>query len=277
MVVSPQTALAVVAALSKPLARFCLRNAVGIQQAIEILKKAFIECATETIQASGDSANVSRLSIATGLHRRDVQRLIQDDTPVRQTTHALSRIIAAWENHPKFTVKNGKSRVLSVEGNDSEFHQLVRFITSDLHPGTVLSQLEHMGVVERTSQGAKLKHGAESIRHDPQRAYRVMAQDMEDLPRAVEDNVFTERNTPHLHARTEYDNVLQEAIPEIEHWLLKEGSHFHQRARAFISKYDCDLHPHKKGPAGARIAVGTFSISVKPKNENVKKDGDGDE
>ena len=268
-----QPVLRIMAAICKPLARYCLRNAIGVQQAIEALKKSFIDLAGETIEASGHTPNVSRLSIATGLQRRDVQRLISEDRNVRQAPHALSRIIAAWETQSTYTTKNGKPKVLSFEGADSEFHGLVRLITSDLHPGTVLFQLENMGVVEKTPHGARLKYAAERVQNNPEKAYQLMSQDMDDLPCAVEENIASTREIPHLHGRTEYDNILQSALPEVEQWLLKEGSLFHQKARAYLSQFDCDLHPHKKGDAGSRVALVTFSISKKPSKKTISSNG----
>jgi hypothetical protein len=253
--------------MSQPLARLCLKHAIGVQQAIEALKKAFIDCAAQSIQKAGHKVNVSRLSIATGLHRRDVIRLIEQDGHTEQAMHPLSRIIAAWETLPEYITKQGKARVLKHEGNNSEFNLLVRSVTSDLHPGTVLFQLEQMGAVEKTTHGIKLLSASENIKNDPLKAYQLLSKDMQDLPQVVEDNMIGDRALPHLHARTEYDNILAKALPKIEAWLLQEGSLFHQKARNFISQFDQDLYPQKLGKAQCRVALITFSLSRQPKSE----------
>jgi hypothetical protein len=252
--------------MSRPIARLCLKHAIGIQQAIEAIKKAFIDCAAESISESGHKVNVSRLSIATGLHRRDVARLAEQESTPLQTTHALSRIIATWENHPDFTTKLGKARILKHDGNDCEFNLLVRSVTSDLHPGTVLFQLEQIGAVEKTPHGVKLLNASENIKNDPIKAYQLLSKDMEDLPIAVDENISGNRALPHLHARTEYDNIIEDALPKIEEWLLKEGSAFHQKARNYLSQFDRDLYPQKQGKAQCRVALITFSLSHRPKH-----------
>ena len=60
--------------LVKPIAKFCLRHTLSIQDLIESAKIAFIEVADAEIRKKGDKVNTSRISLVTGLHRKDVIR-----------------------------------------------------------------------------------------------------------------------------------------------------------------------------------------------------------
>jgi hypothetical protein len=46
-------------------------------------------------------------------------------------------------------------------------------------------------------------------------------------------------------------------------WFLTEGKKFHRRARAFLSRFDRDVHPRDErgGSAGAKVAVTMFSLT----------------
>ena len=71
----------------------------------------------------------------------------------------ISRVVAQWENDRRFLTQAGKPRVLSCDEDDSEFSELVRLVSKDLHPGTVLFELERSGIVERSKRGVRLnKH-----------------------------------------------------------------------------------------------------------------------
>jgi len=68
-----------------PVARFCLKHGTGIQEFLEAAKHSFVAQAAAEIEKSGDKANVSRISIITGIHRRDVMR-IYDQGEARESS-----------------------------------------------------------------------------------------------------------------------------------------------------------------------------------------------
>ena len=77
----------------------------------------------------------------------------------------------------------------------------------------------------------------------------------------VEENVIEKAKPPHLHARTEYDNISPKDLTVIKEWLLKEGAALHKRARTFISNFDLDINPDKEKKGGSKVVVGTFSYT----------------
>ena len=250
----------------RPIITFCLRNGLGVQELTETVKQVLVQTATESITASGEKANVSRLSVATGIHRRDILRLMSSESTREIPVNLISRVLAQWENDQRFQTKQGHARNLRWEGDESEFCALVRSVSSDVHPGTILFQLEQRKLVEKTPSGLKLSDAAQIVRDDLGKSYHILAQDIEDLTQTVEENLSTSTKLPHLHARTEYDNLFVDDLPTIQEWLLREGSALHQRARAFLSQFDQDLNPHIRKKAGGKIALGTFSRMIYPQS-----------
>ncbi|RMD86346.1 MAG: hypothetical protein D6808_03595, partial [Candidatus Dadabacteria bacterium] len=172
-----------------------------------------------------------------------------------------SRVIGQWQQNKRFLTKSRRPKVLSIDGDDSEFNKLVRSISQDVHPGTVLFELERIGAVERTKNGVKLVARAYVPKHNPKEGFRLLSEDVSDLMLTIEENIFLRDDNPNLHAKTEYDNISEEDVPKIRNWILKEGAILHQKARNFISKFDRDLNPKKKKTKGRRMRVVLGSYS----------------
>lgn len=245
--------------LMRPIARFCVRNGVTIQQLIDAGKIALVEAARESLEVATKKTNVSRIAVMTGIHRRDVLRLTAQEVDSGEPVSLINRIVGLWEQHPEFVGPDGKPRVLTCEGEFNEFRKLARQVSQDLNHGTLIFELERIGVAKRTTKGLRLVNAALSIRRDDAQAYQLLAMDVDDLLNAVQDNVSTQNDIPHLHARTEYDNVPVEHIPEVRNWILNEGGKFHERLRNFIARFDRDANPKVSGTGRARVMVGTFS------------------
>lgn len=242
----------------RPLARFCLRNSLAIQEIVEALKSALIDEAMQEVSRVSKKVSVSRLSVITGLHRRDVMRLTRETQRTDSPTSLASRVIGQWTEDKRFQTSDGNPKVLSYEGDQCEFKDLVRCVSQDLNHCTVLFELERTGAVEKTRNGVKLIRRSFVIGSDVAKGLEVLAQDSDDLLSAVMENLMDAPAVPQLHARTEYDNVSVEALPHVREWLLKEGSAFHKRMREYLSKHDLDVDRSIKGGGGARVSVGTF-------------------
>lgn len=249
-----------------PIMRFCVRQGLRVQEITEASKVALIEAAIAEIKQGDGIVNISRLSVVTGLHRRDVMRIYRDEEIKDSERGVVPRLIGQWQNDKRLITKAGTPRVLDCSGDRSEFAEVVKNISGDLHWATILFELERIGAVERTSNGVKLMMGAYVPKGDLEEGFKILCADTEDLLEAVEENIFAEPRVPNLHARTEYDNVNVQALPKVREWLYKEGSQFHKRARKFISQFDVDVHPTKGVKnKGGKVVLGSFSRIINPK------------
>ncbi len=243
----------------KPALRFCLRNAFGTRKVFEIIRSLLIELAVEELKESGEKANVSRLAVLTGMSRREVTRIYRDAEPIKRPPMLVQRVSNRWQHHPRFTTKASKPRVLSYKGDDSEFAELVRMVSTDVKPGTMLSQLETLDMVEKTRHGLKLKQEVEFFTKDPRKGLELLSKDAATLIEAGEENLFRPRNTRNLHLHTEFDNIYQDDIPAIRQWIFERGQLFHKHVREYLSNYDKDVSGDQAKTAGAKVIVGAFS------------------
>lgn len=243
----------------RPVARLCLRTGFGIQDFMESAKTAFVLTAQEQMLHEGSKVNISRISVATGLHRRDVDRIISQETGPIESDSAVRKVLTAWENQREWLTSSGTPRVLEIDGSPQSFYSLVRGVTSDVHPSSILAQVERMGLIKKTPHGIKLIAPGHEITRDIGRGYEILARDVDDLALAVEQNLMEQPTTPNLHARTEFDNVFEESLPSVQEWLLDEGASFHQRARAMLSEHDGDIRPQPGKDAGCKVIVSCFA------------------
>lgn len=246
--------------LLRPVVKFCLRRSIKIQDVIESTKIVFVDLAEQELRREKHDVSVSKISLMTGLHRRDVSRLYRSSFVKQQSTSLVARIIGQWQKDRRFSSKSGSPRVLSFDGLESDFADLIQSVSRELNPYTILFEMERIGAVTRTPRGLKLVARAFVPRGDLKQSIDLMAKDCEDLMSAVEENLEaldTERN---LHLKTEYDNIPSSHLPKIRGWVMKEGSAFQERVRNFISRYDRDIHPELDGNGPrSRVAVGAFS------------------
>lgn len=152
-------ALAVALRLSRPLARLLIAQGLKYGEAAEVLKRAFVEASGELLRQADVAANVSRISVATGLHRQDVKRLLETpaDDIERGRSYA-SEVYTRWLTDRRYRVK-GQPRVLPMRADDGRpsFEELARSISTDVHPRTLREELRRLGLVLSDDDGETLR------------------------------------------------------------------------------------------------------------------------
>ena len=77
-------ALEALQAILAPLAKVAVDQGVQFGQMEELLKQAMVQAAVQaTRQGQGEPAPVSRLSVITGIHRKEVKRLLEPTAPAQ--------------------------------------------------------------------------------------------------------------------------------------------------------------------------------------------------
>ncbi len=245
----------------RPMITFCLRHSIGLQDLLEAAKVVFIEIAAADMQARGEKINISRLSVVTGVHRKDAVRIYREGNIDESASRFTVRVINQWRQDKRFQSSGGRPRPLTYEGDNSEFSKLVVLVSTDLHPGTVLFDLERLGAIERLNDGRiRLKAAAYVPKHNPKESFRVMAEDTEDFTAAVVENIFSETEPPpNYHAKMFLDNIAEDDVPKIRQWLFDRCSAFQQKCLEHLAKYDLDIKPKKGKKGGKRIVLGIFT------------------
>ncbi len=271
MAVSKEILIKTLHTILRPVVRFAIKHSLYLHDLIDCAKIVFIQIAREILEEEGQAATDSRVSVMTGVHRRDVRILSQSGmVPIKERNLAML-VMGAWQTDLQFLTKENKPKVLSFGTIDSDFYKLVQKLSVDVNPATILAELERVGAVEKSRAGVRLIVQSYAPRKDLAHGYELLSQDSEYLMQSVAENLETEVQPPNLHARTEYDKVRKSAIPEIKRWLLVEGHKLHQRARSFISRFDQDINPPKQLEENAKVVLGSFSLVRDAEKEEKRK------
>ena len=256
-----------VTALFKPIIKLCLRRGMRLQSIISTVKEALVQVAREELQGQNAKESVSRISVMTGIYRKEIQNLLDQGGRALPRVSLLSKVIGQWRNHPKFSKPRGTPRPLKSTGKQSEFVELIYSVNKEVNAYAVLFELERVGFIE-ISQGEAILLVSEMVpEKTTEEAYRLIADDLEDLAEIIPSNLLSGNDIPQLHLKTVYDDVLEDSLPKIRTWLLREGAEFHRKVRDYLSQYDRDLNPVLRGKkGGARVSIGTFSAVPETSN-----------
>ena len=99
-----------------PIVRVMLAHEITLPMAIELLKRVFVEVAERDFNLANKPSTDSRISLITGVHRKDVKRLrelpdIEASLPPKISLSA--QVVATWLTGPQWLDENGLPRPLS--------------------------------------------------------------------------------------------------------------------------------------------------------------------
>ncbi|MDQ0473319.1 DUF6502 family protein [Labrys wisconsinensis] len=134
-----------VARLLRPLVRLLLRQGITFPALSDMLRELYVNVAEHEFRLPGKEQTDSRVSLLTGIHRKEVRRLRGAGTPVAVVPASLSRtssILARWLAAPEFTDEAGEPLALprTAEGAAPSFDALVASVTRDVRPRAVLDE-----------------------------------------------------------------------------------------------------------------------------------------
>lgn len=250
--------------LLRPATRFAIRRGIKIRTILEELKSTILEEAHRELSQADQEATASKLSVMTGLQRKDIQKVLGASDTQPRHTDLMTKIIGLWSASDSFS-SNGAPNPLPLDDSDYSFGALVKSVSQDISPSTVLFELERLQLIKKEANAVHLLWNSYQVSGDIDDAYALLSSDIETLVKSVDCNIRNAGKTPNLHISTSFDNVSAEALTQIKDWILERGALFHAEVREYVGSFDKDLNPtlHRK-PGGGRVTVGSFSLCAEP-------------
>jgi hypothetical protein len=233
-----------VQAVLMPLARLAVGRGLGFAAVEELLKQAFVKAADDAHADLLPHRRVSRVSTTTGIHRREVTRLIQVLREGRVGEAPSDRSLANeayahWVTNPRFRDRRGAPRVLPRqprEDGSPSFEELAQSVTRDVHPRSILNELLRLGMVVHDEKKDSVALAGETFvaRKDGAHQTQVLGRHVGDHFSAAVENVLG-REPPHLEqamfanglstrsldevatlANVQWQSLLQAMVPALE-------------------------------------------------------------
>jgi len=136
----------------RPLIRIMLRQGVQYPALLELLKSEFVHIAEHEFILAGRPQTDSRISLLTGVHRKDVRRLRGAGNAELSQPSSVSlggQIVAAWLATAELVDSRGRPRPLQrlkTAGERHSFEALVESVTKDIRPRVLLDEWIRLGV-----------------------------------------------------------------------------------------------------------------------------------
>lgn len=147
-------ALREAAVLMQPIALWLLRSGVTYGAFADLLKAVFVNAARHELQRGAAKVTNSALSVASGVHRKDVRALAESADATEAAQHSAhhsvslaSQVFTRWLTDARYRDRSGRPRHLARSGSGVSFESLARSVSSDIHPRTVLEELIRLGLV----------------------------------------------------------------------------------------------------------------------------------
>ena len=146
--------MAAVRRMLRPLVRVLVAHGITYPLLTEMLKSVLVETAASEFTLDGQRPTDSRLNVLTGVHRKDIRRLLREPEPESETAPDLTlgtQIVARWLGDRAYCDEMGKPLALPrtpSQGGDHSFAALVESVSKNVRPRSVLDELKRLGVVQ---------------------------------------------------------------------------------------------------------------------------------
>jgi hypothetical protein len=245
--------------LLRPLIRLLIARGVTFPYLMNLVKRLYVTTAEESL--NGD-ATVSRLSITTGLQRKDINRIKSEPSPEVVTPQATSlgpRLIGIWLGDAAFRAKRGGAKALprtSDDPKEKSFEDLVRMVSTDVRPKVILDEWVRLGIVTVDKDDViRLKSDAFVPEEGFDEKAYYLGRNVADHIAASVHNLLTDQD-PLFERAVYYDRLTPDSIA----YLRKRAREYAMTALVALNKDALKRADDDAGKPGAdrRMALGIY-------------------
>lgn len=188
----------------------------------ELLKGLYVEVADRDFRLDDKNHTDSRVSLLTGVHRKDVRRLrdsrLTSIETGSTTTSFGAQLVATWLADPRFLDKTGQPRPLArmqTSAHEPSFDDLVAGRTTDIRPRVVLDEWLRLGIVHIDDQERiQLNNEAFVPSKGVDEMLHFFAHNLHDHAAAATANIFG-GTAPQLERSVYYDGLTAASIDQL--------------------------------------------------------------
>ena len=203
----------------RPLVRLMIRSGLTFPVVADTLRRLYVEIAANDILTDPKARTDSRVSLLTGVHRKEIRRLRAmppDRGEAPDIVTLASQIVARWVATAPFVDADGRPLALprttnGTPGPTPSFDSLVASVTTDIRPRAVLDDLLDHGVVFMNAHDC-VQLNAEAFIPRPGREEQLFyfARNLHDHVAAAVANISAADTPPFLDRSVHYDRLTPE-------------------------------------------------------------------
>ena len=256
----------------RPFVRFLLTQGITFTYLIDLLKAAYVSVAADEFGLDGKKQTDSRISLLTGVHRKDVKRLAHETTAGSEAPANVSlgaQLVARWVSRPEFIDQNGQPVPLprlASDGGLRSFEALVASVSKDIRSRVVLDEWLRLRVARIDAQDRVCLNVAAFI---PENGFTeklfFFGQNLHDHMAAAVHNL-SGPGQPFIERSVYYDELSPSSIKELAALSAELG----MQALQAINRRAMELErsdAENKRPADLRMNFGIYFYSGRREDE----------
>ena len=226
--------------LLEPLAQLAVARGVPYAVIDETLRTAFVSAAHAAHPGLPEHRRASRVSAATGLHRREVNRLLEQAAQPKNKAPSRSpaaMVFAHWRADKRYRTRAGLPRVLPRVGLAPSFESLAHEVTRDVHPRALLEELLRLklATLDAERDVVTLTEVAFVPRGDAPRMVGYLGANVGDHLQAAVANVLGRQPT-HFEQAIAADGLSAESLAQVRPLLLEHWRHLTEALVPLLEK-----------------------------------------
>ncbi len=203
-----------------PLVRLALARNIGYSSLAGIIKFIMVKEAERQFgRSSGEPVSDSRLSIATGIHRKEIKRIraLSANDFSSFEPRVAAQVIARWLGDERLHDATGIKPLPRKKqaGDEIDFDDLVKSISTDIRPKVVLDELLDRGlVVPDADERLRLQPDALGLNQDQAETLQYLSLNIHDHLSTCVNNLMQPQQKM-LDRCVHYQGLNAEAIAEL--------------------------------------------------------------
>lgn len=263
----------------RPVVHLCIALGVTYPTLARLLRSIFFEVALEDFALRDRPQTDSRLSLLTGIHRKEIRRLREEPRERAGPPPVVSlgaQIAARWMADVRYLDPEGRPRPLPRRSNDPDapsFERLVEEVSRDIRPRAVLDEWLRLGAARLDEEGrVHLDAMAFVPRMGMEEKLFYFGRNLGDHAAAAAHNVLDGR-PPLLERAVYYDRLSPDSVRRLAERSRKLG----MEALQAINREALELQERDAGRADAteRMSFGAYFFGTGIRA--TAPEGEGDE
>ena len=249
--------------LLRPLVRIFLSRGVSYGTFADLAKWIYVDVASKEFGIKGPKHSISRVSVLTGLSRKEVMRVRKlpkpDDRESTERYNRAARVIAAWRREKDFQDADDKPALLPMEGSGATFSELVKRFSGDVPARAILDELMRVGAAKRLEDGriCLLTRAYIPESSDADKLY-ILGTDVGNLISTIGHNLQPDPIGPLFQRKVAYDNLPDEVLPTFRKVSAKRAQVLLEKLDQWLAQRDRDANPSVDGTGRNRAGVGVY-------------------
>lgn len=149
-VTPPASVVAALKRILKPLVRLLLHFHITYPYLSELLKSVYVDVAENEMALDDKPQTDTRISLLTGVHRKDTKRLrgaLKEGEVLPEVVSAGAQLVAKWVSDDLYLDEKGDPVSLPLRGSSPSFEELVVSVCKqDLRPRVVIDEWQRLGI-----------------------------------------------------------------------------------------------------------------------------------